>query len=78
MRFKFYPDADALYIELDESPYHHSQELDEDRVVHYAEDGHVIGVKFLGVSDGVFLADVPSAHEIGEALARYQHVKIYA
>lgn len=78
MRFNFYPDADALYVEFDESPYHHSKELDEDRVIHYADDGRVIGVKFLGVGDGVFLADVPRADEISAALDRYQHVKIYA
>jgi uncharacterized protein YuzE len=78
MRFNFYPDSDALYIELADGAYDHSRELDEDRVIHYAADGTVIGVKFIGISDGVRLDDVPRAAEIERVLEQYKKILIYA
>jgi uncharacterized protein YuzE len=78
MNFIFYPDSDALYVEFSRKPYARADELDEDRVIHYDAKGAPIGVKFLAISEGVSLRDVPHADEIGRVLDQYKKIPIYA
>ncbi len=63
-------EADALYVQLlssDESVFD-TGEIDLFRYVDYTEDGRVIGVEFLGVSRGIYLADVPEAQQVADAI----------
>jgi uncharacterized protein YuzE len=62
------PEADALYITLEQKMYHHGRDLDDQRRIDYAEDGSVRGVEILYPSDGVDLRDLPRADEIADAL----------
>jgi uncharacterized protein YuzE len=78
MNFIFYPDSDALYVEFSRRPYARGEELDEDRVIHYDSNDEPIGVKFLSISEGVSLRDVPRADEIGRVLDQYKKIPVYA
>jgi uncharacterized protein with von Willebrand factor type A (vWA) domain len=45
--------------------------------VDYAEDGTVIGIELLYVSDGIDISSLPFESEVGKLLAKH-HVKVYA
>ena len=62
------PDADAVYVRLNEGRYARTEEIDDYRNVDYDADGRAIGVEFLYVSDGVDLSEVPQADRVAEAL----------
>ncbi|MBI3973987.1 MAG: DUF2283 domain-containing protein [Chloroflexi bacterium] len=71
MRVEHDPEADAVYVYLTddtETPVAETRELDDARMIDYAADGTVVGVEFLGVSEGVLLDGVPQADEIAAAL----------
>ena len=69
-------DVDALYVTLQEDPCAYTRSLGELRNVDYASDGKPVGVEWLRASEGVDLADVPNAAEIGEAL--HGSFRVYA
>ena len=64
-------DADAVYVRLSGKAYHHGKALDDDRRLDYAEDGSLIGVEFLYVSDGVDVAGIPGEARIGRLLEEH-------
>ena len=68
MRVDYDREADALYVTLREATCAYTRSLGELRNVDYASDGAPVGVEWLRVSQGVDLADVPNAEEIGDAL----------
>jgi len=71
------PTADAIYIRFSDLPYARGRDLDDDRRIDYAENGEVIGVELLGVSEGVNLDDLPLQHVIGHVLKEHS-IPIYA
>lgn len=75
MMLRYDPDADALYVSLrrleDGEVVHHTRRLDDDRNVDYDAGEGVIGVEFLGVSDGLNLEGVPAADAIRRAVESF-------
>ena len=65
------PDADAAYVLLSEKPYDHGSFLDENRRLDYAEDGTLIGVEFLYVSEGADVTRVPGHARIAKLLEEH-------
>ena len=59
MRVIYYPEEDALYIQLLDSHVSHGRAVDDRRHVDYTTTGEVAGVEFLYVSDGIDLNDIP-------------------
>ena len=45
MKLEYFPDTDTLYISLSERPSADSDEIAEDVVVDYAEDGRPVGIE---------------------------------
>jgi uncharacterized protein YuzE len=76
LRVDYDRDVDALYVTLQEDPCAYTRSLGELRNVDYASDGKPVGVEWLRASEGVDLADVPNAAEIGEAL--HGSFRVYA
>ena len=60
--------ADALYVRLAGKPVASTREYGDGRVVDFAEDGSVVGVEFLGVSEGLDVADIPDTHRVRREL----------
>ncbi len=68
------PDADVLCVRLiDGESVARQTFIDDLRIVDHSEDGSVIGVEFVGASDGVELADVPFAQKIEELIGNSGH-----
>jgi uncharacterized protein YuzE len=51
--------GDAAYVKLARRRIVRTEEIDDNRSVDYDKAGNVIGVEFLGVSEGVDLDDLP-------------------
>lgn len=67
-------EADILYVRLlDDEPVARQTFVDDVRIVDHSEDGSVVGVEFVGASDGVELADVPFAQQIEELIGGSGH-----
>lgn len=67
-------EADILYVRLlDDEPVARQTFVDDLRIVDHSEDGSVIGVEFVGASDGVELADVPFAQQIEDLIGGSGH-----
>lgn len=64
MRFEHDPEANALYIHLDDKPYAFGRDLDDERRIDYSADGTPVGVELTCVSSGVNVESLPSASEI--------------
>lgn len=62
------PEADALYVRLNELPVGKTKPLDDLRLIDYSKDGAVVGVEFLEASEGVDLSEVPHSHKIDELI----------
>ena len=70
----FDSDADILYVRLlDDESVARQTFLDDLRIIDRSEDGSVIGVEFVGASDGVELADVPFAQQLEELIGGSGH-----
>jgi uncharacterized protein YuzE len=68
------PDVDALYVDLEtrsDGDVHRTVELDASRLIDYDAAGQVLGVEFLGASDGINLDGVPHAEAIRGALKAF-------
>jgi uncharacterized protein YuzE len=77
MKYKYDNSADCAYILINDLPHAYTKEIDETRIVDYAEDGTVIGIELLYVSDGIDISSLPFESEVGKLLAKH-HVKVYA
>lgn len=77
MIVEFDKEADALYIQLREQPVAFTRNLGDGRVADFAEDGSVVGIEFLAVSEGVDPSEVPDEHEVRRALEG-QDVRVLA
>ena len=56
-----YPEEDAIYLQLRDAKYGGGPEVDNRRHIELGQDGNVLGIQFLYVSDGVELAGLPPA-----------------
>ena len=70
-------EADAVYVYLSEKPYDHGKKIDKRRRIDYAQDGSVVGIEFLYVSDGVDVSDLPQQRAVGRLLEEH-NVKVFA
>lgn len=64
--------TDVLYVSfatVEPGGVKRSRQLDDVRLVDYDADGEVVGVEFLGASEGIDLEEVPRADEIRRLLA---------
>ena len=68
MEFKHDPQADAIYIYLNEKPYVYGKDLDDERRIDYAANNTASGVELLCISKGVNLNSLPYRDEIAEIL----------
>ena len=67
-------EAEILYVRLiDDKLVARQTFIDDLRIVDHSEDGSVIGVEFVGASDGVELSDVPFARQIEELIGNSGH-----
>ena len=68
MLLRFDSEANVMYVSLrrleDGETVHHTQQLDDYRLVDYDAAGAVIGVEFLWTDEGLNLDGVPAAEEI--------------
>ena len=51
MRMRYSKEADAIYIRLNESKIENSDEVSDGLIVDYDEDGNVVGIEILWVSE---------------------------
>lgn len=58
MKVHFDPDADALYLRLDDSPIIESEEVSPGVVLDFNEEQQVVGIEILNVQDRVPLANL--------------------
>ena len=67
-------DADILYVRLldDETPARQTF-LDDVRIIDHSEGGAVVGIEFIGASEGVVLEDVPFAQQVEDLVGRSGH-----
>jgi uncharacterized protein YuzE len=67
---KFDPEADVLYVRLTDGASIRQKSLGDLRIIDYSAEGAVLGVEFIGASEGVELRDVPFAETIQELIAQ--------
>jgi|DewCreStandDraft_2_1066082.scaffolds.fasta_scaffold00555_21 uncharacterized protein YuzE len=76
---KYSQEADAIYVYLNPGRVAYSKFLDDLRVIDFSEDGRVVGVEFLQVSDGIDLSDVPERDKVERLINDLGlGIKIYA
>lgn len=68
---KYDKGADALYVRLAKKPVALTRYLGDGRVADFTEDGSVVGIEFVGVSDGLDLSDIPAEPQVRRALEGY-------
>ena len=68
MSIKFYPEEDAIYIRIFDLEIAYGKDLDDRRHLDFSQDGRVVGIEFLTVSDGVDLDDIPDV-DMGELIS---------
>ncbi len=66
------PEADAIYVRFSEPEGRvRTKRIDDRRLVDYDENGSLVGVELLFVSQGVRLEDVPEADRIRDAMQSF-------
>jgi uncharacterized protein YuzE len=70
---RYDPEADALYVQLSEGAIAKTTSLGDLRLIDWDDDGGVVGVEFLGVSEGIDLHDLPFAQTIERAIGDSGH-----
>ena len=73
MEVKYDAEADAIYVGLRDGEPAGARELGMHRLVHYDQDGEILGVEFLVVSEGIDLTDVPEAQRVADLLSAIPH-----
>ena len=58
MKIKFDPNADAIYIQFQDGKYEISKEIEEDIIVDYTNEGKVIGIEILNISQKMDPKDI--------------------
>ncbi len=72
MEVRYDPEADALYVDLQEAQGRvRTRRIDEQRLLDYDERGELVGIEFLFVSRGVSLEGLPEAERIAEAMRSF-------
>lgn len=61
-------EADVLYVRLHDGDSVKQVFLDDSRIIDRSADGIVLGIEFLGASDGVDLSDVPFAPTVQQLI----------
>lgn len=77
MRAEYDPEADAIYVWLEDAPYAYGEDLDPQRRIDYAQDGTPVGIELLNVSSGVKLDHLPFSDMV-EKLLRTREVPVLA
>jgi uncharacterized protein YuzE len=79
MRLTLDPQADAAYVYVFDQPQavKRSKELDEQRVLDYNETNDVVGIEFLGVSQGVDLRGLPFREQLSKLFSDH-NIREYA
>ncbi len=62
------PDADVLYVLLQDVAVDHSKTLDDLRIIDYSTDSGVRGIEFICASDGIDLSDLPFAQKVEQLI----------
>lgn len=65
---RYDPEADALYVRLTDGSSARQKSLGDLRIIDYSADGAVLGVEFIGASEGVELRDMPFAETIQQLI----------
>ncbi len=79
LMIEYTPDDDALHVsfrEIEPGEVVANRELDERRIVDLAIADEVVGVEFLGVSEGIDLSGVPRAADIRQALRSLSTIRV--
>ncbi len=72
-----HPEADAIYIRLNDLPYAVGEDLDHERRIDYAANGEPVGIEILGVSEGIDTHGLPHETAISR-LAKEHALKVFA
>lgn len=73
------PDADVLYVLLQDVAVDHSKTLDDLRIIDYSTGGGVRGIEFVCASDGIDLSDLPFAQKVEQLIGESgQTFRIFA
>ncbi len=59
---------DILYVQLSDGEVSWTKALDDLRLIDYSDDGAVVGIEFMAVSEGIDLTDTPFRHRIEELI----------
>lgn len=60
--------ADAIYVPMATTEWHHQVNLDDRRILDYDKDGRLIGIELLGVSNGIDVEGLPERTLLAKAL----------
>jgi len=60
--------ADAIYVPMATAEWHHQVNLDDRRILDYNENGLLIGIELLGVSNGIDVEGLPETTLLAKAL----------
>ncbi len=77
MKLKYDKQADAIYIQLTDTPYAYGRDLDDVRRIDYDSTGNPRGIELLCVSEGVVTDSLPERPEI-EKLLGEKGIRIFA
>jgi uncharacterized protein YuzE len=58
MKLHYYPDTDSLYIELSEKPSIDSQEITDEVVIDFDEQGNLVGIDIDNASSKLNLQEI--------------------
>lgn len=72
------PDADTLYVHLNDGVVEQTRFVDDYRAIDYREDV-VVGVEFINASEGVDLSDLPFADTLERLIGESgQRIPVFA
>ncbi len=71
MNCVFYREEDAIHVSLPGGPSAQTKQLDEQRYVGFNEDGELVWVSLLNVSEGVDLEDIFTSQEDYAVASRF-------
>lgn len=63
--------VNAAYVRFAPGSVQETRELDARRVVDYDGNGHIIGIEFLAIEQGVDLHDLPQAEQLAQLFRTY-------